>query len=118
MSIVALGRVVHENFHGGQQGAVAGKPDALVRPKSTIVEMSDLAQGIEAATMSVAGEIIERLQFAKDGEIGIGAQNPFELGQIGDLVPAKVLAKLRGIEGRGPIMLEFTLLIGIVRTIT
>ena len=69
--------------------------------------------------MSVAGEIIERLQFAKDGEIGIGAKNPFELGQIGDLVPAKVLAKLRGIEGRGPHNVRVrTPYRGIVRTIT
>jgi hypothetical protein len=59
---------------------MAGEPDAFVRPESTIVKMSDFGQGIEAATMSIAGEVIERLEFAKDGEIGTCAEDAFELG--------------------------------------
>jgi len=61
MGIIALRRLVHENFHGGQQGAMAGRPHAFVRPKSTIVEASDFRQGIGAPAMSVAGEIVELL---------------------------------------------------------
>ena len=43
----------------------------------------------------------ELLQLAKYGEISISAENAFELGQIGDLVSAKVMAKWGGIEGSG-----------------
>ncbi len=53
LGIVALGRLVHENFHGGQQGAVAGEPDTFLRPQSAIVEASDFGQGVEAAAMGV-----------------------------------------------------------------
>jgi len=51
LGIVALGRLVHENLHGGQQGGVAGEPDALVRPQSVIVEVSDFRESVEAAAM-------------------------------------------------------------------
>ena len=101
MSIVALGRLVHENFHGGQQGSVTGEPDALMRPPCVIVEVSDFGQGVEAAAMGVAGEIVELLQFAKHGQIGFCAESAFQLGQISDLVTAKVLAQDGGIEGSG-----------------
>ena len=81
---------------------MAGEPDTLVRPPPpAIVEVSDFGQGVEAATMGVAGEIVELLQFAKHGQIGLGAENAFQLGQISDLVPAKVPAKDRRIEGWG-----------------
>jgi hypothetical protein len=55
--------------------------------------------------MSVAGQIGELLQFAKHGQIGLCAENAFQLGQISDLVMAKVMAKVlakeRRIEGSG-----------------
>jgi hypothetical protein len=80
-----------------------------MRPQSAIVETSDFGQGVEAAAMSVAGEILKLLQFPKDSEIGVGAENAFQLGQIGDLVTAEMLAQGRWKEV-GRIMLEFTLL--------
>jgi hypothetical protein len=42
-----------------------------MRPQSAIVETSDFGQGVEAAAMSVAGEIMKLLQFPKDSEIGV-----------------------------------------------
>jgi hypothetical protein len=101
LGIVALGRLVHENFYGGQQGAVAGEPDAFVRPQSVIVEVSDFGESVGAAAMGVAGEVIEVLQLAKHGQISLCAEGAFQLGQIGDLVTAKMLAQDGGIEGSG-----------------
>jgi hypothetical protein len=49
--------------------------------------------------MGIAGEIVELPQFSKHGQIGVGAESAFQLGQIGDLGTVKVLAKDRGIEG-------------------
>ena len=72
-----------------------------MRPQSTIVEVSDFGQGVEAAAMSVAGEILKLLQFPKDSEIGVCAEDAFQLGQIGDLVTAEMLAQGGWIEGSG-----------------
>src|SRR5215472_16081190 len=77
------------------------KPNSLVRPESAIVEMGNFRQGVEASAMGVAGEIAELLEFAKYGEIGFCAEGALQLGQIGDLVAAKVLAKHRGVERGG-----------------
>src|SRR5262249_6249889 len=60
--------------------------------------MSNFGQRIEAPAMSVAGEVIQLLQFTKDGEIGGCAENALQLGQIGDLVTAKMLAQHGGLE--------------------
>jgi hypothetical protein len=50
-----------------------------MRPQSAIVEASDFGQGVEAAAMGVAGEIVKLLQFPKDSKIGVGAENAFQL---------------------------------------
>jgi len=63
--------------------------------------MDHFRQGVEASAMSVAGEIAELLEFAKYREIGFCAEGALQLGQIGDLVAAKVLAQQGGIEGGG-----------------
>ncbi len=90
-----------------------------MRPQSAIVETSDFGQGVEAAAMSVASEILKLLQFAKDSEIGVCAEDAFQLGQIGDLVTAEMLAQGRWIEGSGSHNVRVhTPLHGIVRTIT
>jgi hypothetical protein len=80
---------------------VAGEPDPFMRPQSAIVEVSDFGKGVKAAAMGVAGEILKLLQFTKDREIGVCAENAFQLGQIGDLVTAKMLAQDGWIEGSG-----------------
>jgi|HubBroStandDraft_6_1064221.scaffolds.fasta_scaffold1546112_2 hypothetical protein len=45
LSVVALGRLVDEDFHGGQQSPATEEPDALMRPPTAIVEVSDFGQG-------------------------------------------------------------------------
>ena len=55
-------------------------------PQTGLVKASDRSERIEAAAMSIAGEVVEGLEFAKDGEIGGGAQRLFEFRQVGDLV--------------------------------
>ncbi len=48
--------------------------------------------------MSIAGEVIQELELAKDGEVGVSAENTFEFGEGRDLVPQQVLAEGLGIE--------------------
>jgi hypothetical protein len=36
--------------------------------------------------MGIAGQVIEELEFAKNGEVGAGAESLFEFGQGGDFV--------------------------------
>ena len=80
---------------------MTGEPDTFMRPQSAIVETGDFGQGVEAAAMSVASEIVKLLQLPKDSEIGIGAENAFQLGKIGDLVTAEMSAQGGWIEGSG-----------------
>jgi len=68
MGVIAVGRLVDEGFQGSQQRAVAREPDTFMRPQSAIVEASDFMQGVEAAAMGVAGEILKQLQFTKYSE--------------------------------------------------
>jgi hypothetical protein len=81
-----------------------------MRPQSAIVKTRDFGQGVEAAAMSVASEILKLLQVTKDSEIGICAENAFQLRQIGDLVTAEMLTQGEGSKEVVRIMLELTLL--------
>jgi hypothetical protein len=51
--------------------------------------------------MRIAGKVVEELEFAKDGEIGSGAERLFEFGQGRDFVAQEVPAENLGIEGEG-----------------
>jgi hypothetical protein len=44
---------------------------------------------------------LKLLQFTKDREIGVGAEDAFQLGQIGDLATAEMLAQDGWLEGSG-----------------
>ena len=66
----AARRVIDEGFDGGDEGAVTGKPNRIVGPQASVVEAGSFAEGIVTAAMSIAGEVIEELEFAKDGEVG------------------------------------------------
>src|SRR5213596_4310480 len=83
--VVAVGGTLDEGFHGVYQRAVTREPDAFVRPPPTSIEARDFLKGVEASAMAVAGEITEVLQLAEDGEIDRGAEDPLELGQLGNL---------------------------------
>ena len=72
-----------------------------MRPQPAIIEAGDFGQRIEASTVRIAGEIVEGFQLPEHGERGIGAERPFQCGQISDLVAAQVLAEDGGIESGG-----------------
>ena len=91
--------LIDERLDGGHQRAVAGKPNSIMGPQTGIVEAGGFAERIVAATMGIAGQVIQELELAKDGEVGSGAENAFEFGQGRDLVAKQVLAEGLGIEG-------------------
>jgi len=84
---------------------VPREPDGLVGPQAGIVEAGGLTESIVAPAMSIAGQVVEELEFAKDGEVGSGAEGLLELGQGGDFVPQEVFAENLGVEERERIML-------------
>jgi hypothetical protein len=51
--------------------------------------------------MGIAGEVIQELELAKDGEIGAGAECSFEFGQGSDSVAQEMLAESLRNEGEG-----------------
>jgi hypothetical protein len=89
---------IDEGFDGGDESAVARKPDCIVGPQAGVVETGGFAESIVATAMSIAGQVIQELEFAKDGEVGTGAESGFELGQSGDSVAQEVLAEGVGVE--------------------
>ena len=91
--VVAVGGSLDEGFHGVYQRAVTREPDAFVRPQPTSIKARDFLKRVEASAMAVAGEITEVLQLAEDGEIDRGAEDPLELGQLGNLVAEQVAAE-------------------------
>lgn len=100
-SVVAIGGAVDTSLHGRQQRAMPGKPNRFMRPQPVIIKAGDFGQRVEAPAMGVAGEVVELLQFPEDGEIGLGAQDSFQFGQIGDLSPVDVSLQKGGVEGSG-----------------
>jgi hypothetical protein len=93
----ATWRLIDEGLDGGDERPVTRKPDCLVGPQARSVEAGDFAEGIITAAMSVAGEVIEEFEFAKDGEVSAGAESGFEFGQGSDLVAQEMPAKRSGI---------------------
>src|SRR6516164_2067666 len=92
--------LMDEGFDGGNQCAVVRKPHGIVRPQTVVVEASGFAEGIVAATMGIAREVIQKLELAKDGEVGCGAESIFEFGQGSDFVAPQVPAEGLGVEGK------------------
>jgi hypothetical protein len=45
-----------------------------MRPQAVVVKASDTVEGIVTATMTVAGSIVELIEFAKNGNGGGGAE--------------------------------------------
>lgn len=88
-----------EGFDGSDERTVTGEPDRIVGPQAGIVEVDGFTEGIVAPAVSVAREVVEELEFAKDGEVRGGAESIFEFGQGGDLVAKQVLAERLGVEG-------------------
>ena len=91
--------VIDEGFDGGNQSAVTGKPNCIMGPQACSVEARSFAEGIVAAAMSIAGEVIQEFELAKDGEVGTGAESSFKFGQSSDFVAQEMLAESLGVEG-------------------
>jgi hypothetical protein len=85
-----------EGLEAGDEHAT-GEPDRIMGPQAGIAEADGFTEGVIAPTVSITGEVVEALEFAKDGEVGGGAESVFEFRQASDLVAQQVLAKdLRG----------------------
>jgi len=65
-------------------------------PEAGHVEASNFAKGIVTTAMSVAGKVVEQLQFAENGKGGGGAEGLLEFGQGGDFMAQKVFAERLG----------------------
>jgi len=91
--------LIDEGLEGGDESAVAGKANRILGPQACVVEASGFAEGIVAAAMGIAGEVIQKLELAKDGEVGGGTESALEFGQGCDFVAEQVFAEGLGIEG-------------------
>jgi hypothetical protein len=60
--------LIDEGFDGGDQRAEAGKPNCIMGLQACIVEAGGFAKGIVAAAMGIAGQVVQELKLAKDGE--------------------------------------------------
>ena len=94
---VALRGTIQEGFGGSQQRAVAGKADRMVEPQAVVIEGDDLAEGVIATAIRVAGEVVEGLKLTEDGDIDAGSEGALEFVQGCDLV----LAEMPPQRGRG-----------------
>ena len=97
----SAGGPIHEGLDGGDERAETRKPDGIVGPQPGLVEAGGFAESIVTPAMSIAGQVVEELEFAKDGEIGGGAEDLSEFGQGGDFVAEQVFAEQLGVEGEG-----------------
>lgn len=53
----ALRGVDDKGLHGGQQRAIAGEPNRLVGPKTLVIKLGDLGEGVVPAPMGIAGQV-------------------------------------------------------------
>src|ERR1700729_4226464 len=56
-----------------------------MRPQPFVVKTRDFAQGIVTTAMRIAGEVIQRFEFAEDSHIDYCAEGLFEFIEGGDL---------------------------------
>jgi len=85
--------LIDESLDGGDQSAIAGKPNVIVGPQACVVEAGSFEEGIVATAMRIAGKVIQELELAKNGQVGASAESAFELGQGCDFVAEQVLAE-------------------------
>src|SRR6266699_4348117 len=81
---ISTRRTIDECLGGSQQGTEPREPDVCPRPEAVVIETSDFTQSVVLATMGVAGEIIQRLQFPEDGDRNRGSKSLFQFAQSGD----------------------------------
>jgi len=66
-----------------------------------VVKAGDFAQRIVSAAMGVAGEVVQRFEFAEDGDIDGSAEGLLQLVERGDLVAQEKLVQRIGAEREG-----------------
>src|SRR5882757_1738890 len=72
-------RLLHKALAGVQQGAVAGKPDAAVRPQTTRIKLTGGSERVILAAMGVARQIRQLGQFPEHSHSGGSSQS---VGQL------------------------------------
>src|SRR5271169_1414847 len=92
---------IDEHFGGGQQRAETREPDVCLRPQSLVVKPGDFAQRIVTAAMGIAGEVIERLELAENGDVDRVAQGLLHFVEGGDLVAQQKRAQFIRVVGEG-----------------
>src|ERR1039457_2527130 len=70
-----------------------------MRPQPFVIETSDFAERIVSTAMGVAGDVIQRLEFAEDGHIDCGAEGLFQFIEGGDLATQQQRTQFIGAEG-------------------
>jgi hypothetical protein len=70
-------------------------------PKPLHIEFGDLPQRIVAATMRVAGQVVEGLEFAEDSHRDRCAQGQFELVESSDFLPQQQRAQHVRVKANG-----------------
>jgi len=91
--------MVDKGFNGGDESAITGKPNCIMGPQTDVVKAGGFAECIIAAAMGIAGEVIQELEFSKDGEVGAGAERRLQFGQSSDFVAQEMLAESLWVEG-------------------
>ncbi len=108
---------IDERFGGGQQGTETREPDVGCRPQTVVVKASDLAQSIVSAAMGVAGEVVQRFEFAEDSDIDGSAESLLQLVEGGDLVAQQKCLQRIAAEREGShnvIVLTWHLIVGTI----
>ena len=93
--------LIDEGLDGGNECAMTREPDRIMGPQAVVIEAGGFTERVVTPAMSIAGEVVEELEFAKDGETDSGAEGLLEFGQRRDFVAPQVLAEDPGVEGGG-----------------
>src|SRR6266478_3403687 len=91
-------RMVDKVFHRQKQSAVTGEPHGFVRPETTIVETSDFLQGVIAAAVSVAGPVVQQLEFSEHRDVHVCIQSTFQIRECCNFVSPQILPQDLGVE--------------------
>ena len=89
---ISSDRTTDERLGGGQQGAIAGEPGRRAGPKTICPETGDLAKGVEAAAMRIAGQVAEFSELSENGEVDVCAEGAFQIRKRCDFVVEQQLS--------------------------
>jgi hypothetical protein len=70
-----------------------------------IIEESDLAERVKPAAMRITAEVVQRLQFAEDGDVDGSAESALEIIQSAILLRSRSARSASGRKDVGRIML-------------